>query len=88
MSHQLINGNVIVDWTTGDPEGDRAYLFQAYRNFLKELKALDNIEVNDIFSKWKVEFLELDDFPRINIEYPENFSAELKETKLHNQSRY
>jgi len=32
------DGNVIVDWTTGDPENDRANLFKAYRGFLKEVK--------------------------------------------------
>lgn len=75
MAHTRIecDGKLValVDWTTGDKEGDRAYLFKAYRKFLSEIKTL-SIENNykdilDLFKKWQVYELEIDDFPRINI---------------------
>ena len=72
MAHKIINGNHIVDWTTGDQEGDRAHLFTAYRDFLEELKETDFPEVLEIFEKWSVENLDIDDFPRIQILRPED----------------
>jgi hypothetical protein len=71
MTHKIVNGNAIVDWTTGDPEGDRANLFKAYRAFLKEVKKNASKKVLKIFDKWNVGDLNIDDFPRISIAYPE-----------------
>ena len=31
--YEMVDGNHIVDWKTGDPEGDRVHLFKAYRDF-------------------------------------------------------
>ena len=70
MAHKIIDGNHIVDWITGDPEGDRSHLFSAYRDFLDEIRELGITEVEVIFKKWKVDKLEMDDFPRISIERP------------------
>jgi len=83
MAHIKKDDLVLVDWTTGDPEGDRKHLFQAYRDFLKEIKEVcledcgetyvgpcTSTVVLDIFKKWKVEELNVDDFPRISIERP------------------
>ena len=95
MAHIEKDGNILVDWTTGDDNGDRAFMFQAYRNFLKEIKnychkkeasglgAEVAVDIEAIFDKWKVSELNVDDFPRITIEYPEDFPDELKGTKLH-----
>jgi len=72
MAHKIIEGNYIVDWVTGDPEGDRAHLFRAYRDFLSELRDTQLPEVLDIFKKWSVADLNIDEFPRISIERPED----------------
>ena len=66
------SGNHIVDWTTGDPGGDRAHLFRAYRDFLTELKETGLPEVLEIFGEWSVEDMNIDDFPRISIFRPED----------------
>lgn len=73
-------GNAVVDWKSGDPEGDRKYLFEAYRAFLRELNDLIELQ-NDyvkksflnLFDKWEVKELNIDDFPRISIKYPEGY---------------
>jgi hypothetical protein len=66
----------LLDWASGDPEGDRAFLFRAYRHFLGEVKRVANPVVLAVFEKWKVCELNVDDFPRIQIEYPEDFQGE------------
>lgn len=73
MAHKVIDGNCIVDWVTGDPEGDRKHLFKAYRDFLKELKenCKNKGEISKCFTKWRVAPLDIDDFPRISIKRPE-----------------
>lgn len=82
MAHkQLEDGRVVVDWETGDPEGDRKHLMQAYTDFINEImnamrggggsceEAVE--EINNIFDKWKVSTgNQVDDFPRIWIERP------------------
>jgi len=71
MSHVTKDDKVLVDWTTGDPEGDRAYLFEAYREFLREVRQCNGREeIEACFKRWKVDELNVDDFPRISIEYP------------------
>ena len=72
MAHKIIDGNHIVDWTTGDPEGDRAHLFKAYRDFLAEVKENATSEILTVFEKWSVEDMNIDDFPRISILRPED----------------
>lgn len=66
------DGKTWVDWTTGDPEGDRANLFRAYRDFLKEIEKNGNRKIKNIFKKWKINLnVKHDDFPRIEISRPE-----------------
>jgi len=72
MAHKMINGNHIVDWNTGDPEGDRAHLFKAYRDFLEEIRKKATPEILEIFEEWSVKNLDIDDFPRIMILRPED----------------
>lgn len=71
MAHKLINGKVVVDWTTGDPEGDRLTLLAAYRDFIKEIE--DTVRhVEDVFEKWSVDTEnQIDEVPRIWIKRPE-----------------
>jgi hypothetical protein len=71
MAHELKNGISVVDWSTGDPEGDRAHLFSAYRDFLAEIKSVANEQVLSVFEKWNVKNLEIDNFPRIQIRRPQ-----------------
>jgi hypothetical protein len=73
MSHKVIDGNAIIDWETGDPEGDRAGYFKAMRYFLKELSMTCSREQLDLFNTWQVRNLEVDSFPRISIVYPEGY---------------
>lgn len=79
MAHKILeNGNVVVDWTTGDPEGDRLTLLAAYRDFIKEV--YDNIrcgrmDTGDnilyVFEKWNINTEnQLDEVPRIWIKRP------------------
>lgn len=69
MAHIVINGRSVVDWTTGDLEGDRRYVFQAYQDFIKELLASDDKEF--VIRKWQVSIdNQIDDFPRIWIARP------------------
>lgn len=72
MAYIKIDGNYIVDWSTGDSEKDRAHLFRAYRDFLSEVKSVANSEVLSVFDKWHVAELDVDDFPRISILRPED----------------
>lgn len=82
MAHKLIGDKVVVDWTTGDPEGDRITLLAAYRDFIKEVEAvLEDDSVSDenaghligaIFSKWNIDTEnQIDEVPRIWIKRPE-----------------
>jgi len=82
MAHKRENDLILVDWKTGDKKGDRAYLFKAYRNFLRDLTQhlieADDIDGLNLFRKWKIEELDVDDFPCISIKYPDDFPEELK----------
>ena len=78
----LEDGRTVVDWETGDPEGDRKYLMAAYRDFITEIiEGIDDSEneydalesVMDSIKKWNVSTdNQVDDFPRIWIERPKN----------------
>ena len=83
MAHKkLENGIVVVDWETGDNEGDRKYLFQAYHDFIKELlHEVNGTHHNNgddahkaivkVIDKWGVSIEnQVDDFPRIWISRP------------------
>jgi hypothetical protein len=81
MAHKVIDGRVIVDWTTGDPEGDRLALLADYRDFITQIKnelsynfytpddIVDNIRA--LFEQWNVSTVnQIDDVPRIWIKRP------------------
>ena len=81
MAHkQLEDGRVVVDWTTGDPEGDRIHLLKAYSDFINEILTLNKSDVssdfkayalNERIEKWKVSTdNQVDEVPRIWIERP------------------
>lgn len=76
MAHKIINNKAVVDWTTGDPEGDRIYLLSAYRDFIKEIQVAAKKEyeqnVQDLLDKWKINTdNQIDEVPRIWIKRPE-----------------
>lgn len=86
MAHKVLeDGRVVVDWTTGDPEGDRLVLLSAYRDFLIELEkvlatsymVIDEADVKerkirDIFKQWNISTEnQVDEVPRIWIKRPE-----------------
>lgn len=84
MAHKkLENGMVVVDWETGENEGDRKYLFQAYHDFIKELLHEVNgthhscgddahEAIGNVIDKWKISIdNQVDDFPRIWISRPQ-----------------
>lgn len=78
--HKLINGKVVVDWTTGDPDGDRVHVLAAYRDFLIEVKETMKTHkeeynlfhhLKDLFEKWNVSTdNQIDEVPRIWIKRP------------------
>lgn len=83
MAHKTTeNGKVVVDWETGDKEGDRKFLFQAYQDFIKELlyelngthhnDADDHVlAISNVINKWEISVdNQVDDFPRIWIKRP------------------
>lgn len=82
MAHKIIDGKVLVDWTTGDPEGDRIHLLAAYRDFLSEVISLTKIsgsqaaygtdKLIELIDKWQVSIDgQVDNVPRIWIKRPE-----------------
>jgi hypothetical protein len=79
MAHKQVNGRVVVDWETGDLEGDRKNLMNAYRDFIKELQQCLTLpvgiditnDIHEVFDKWKIDTEnQVDDFPRIWITRP------------------
>lgn len=77
MAHTVIGDKVVVDWKTGDPEGDRLTLLAAYRDFIKEVEEAAYLSeggeaVQDVFKKWAIDTEnQIDDVPRIWIKRPE-----------------
>lgn len=81
MAHKTIGDKVVVDWTTGDPEGDRINLLSAYRDFIIDLQNTVAINSNDVdgihaikevFEKWSIRTdSQIDEVPRIWIKRPE-----------------
>lgn len=70
MAHKLENNKAVVDWTTGDPEGDRITLLAAYRDFIKEVEASG--KVTELLTKWRIDTEnQIDDVPRVWIKRPE-----------------
>lgn len=75
MAHQLIGDKVVVDWTTGDPEGDRLTLLAAYRDFIKEIERIVedysesphcDLKIKEAFEKWGIDTEnQIDDVPRV-----------------------
>ena len=81
MAHKIIDGRHVVDWTTGDPEGDRITLLSAYRDMITELIELNDNAINsgdvaqglpDILERWNVSTgNQIDEVPRTWITRPE-----------------
>jgi hypothetical protein len=77
MAHKVINGKAVVDWTTGDPDGDRITLLKAYRDFIHNIQfeAIENNELFtlSVFKKWSIDLNnQIDEVPRIWIKRPIN----------------
>jgi hypothetical protein len=76
MAHKIIDNKAVVDWTTGDPEGDRINLLSAYRDFIKEIQKAAKKEyeqsIQDLLDKWSIDTEnQIDEVPRIWIKRPE-----------------
>ena len=80
MAHTVIGDKVVVDWTAGDPEGDRVTLLAAYRDFIKEIKEIVDNEIegnavhliDHLFHKWQIDTEnQIDEVPRVWIKRPE-----------------
>ena len=84
MAHQKIDDQVIIDWETGDPEKDRTTYFQAMKLFIRELieltqdESTTNQDVANLLDRWSISELDIDSFPRININFPEGFTRPKK----------
>jgi hypothetical protein len=80
MAHQVIGDKVVVDWTTGDPEGDRITLLAAYRDFIKEIELTieqnpgspnNDVRIKGVFVRWNINTEnQIDEVPRIWIKRP------------------
>jgi hypothetical protein len=66
--------NYKIDWVSSEPSSiqDRKAYFQMLREFLEDVKRVigDDGYVNKVFEKWNVHFVDVDDFPRVNIDRP------------------
>lgn len=82
MAHKIIDDKVVVDWTTGDPEGDRIHLLAAYRDFIGKIISIkDDVDIptddkmwflNELFKDWKIDIeTQIDEVPRVWIKRPE-----------------
>ena len=76
MAHKIIDNKAVVDWTIGDPEGDRINLLSAYRDFIKEIQKAAKKEyeqsIQDLLDKWSIDTEnQIDEVPRIWIKRPE-----------------
>jgi hypothetical protein len=83
MAHKTLeDGRKVIDWTTGDPEGDRKWMMKNYRDFVIQIQnelttntqgADDIVEnITALFQLWKIDVRnQVDDFPRIWIKRPE-----------------
>ena len=77
MAHKVLeDGRVVVDWTTGDPEGDRITLLKAYKDFIEDIEIAATADepghVSKLLKKWKVSTEnQVDEVPRIWIKRPE-----------------
>lgn len=82
MGHKrLEDGRCLVDWTTGDPEGDRITLLNAYRDFISKVIDISKAEGSEaiygtdkldaLIKEWGVSIdNQIDEVPRIWIKRP------------------
>jgi hypothetical protein len=49
---------------------DRKHYFAMLRRFLMDVKNLGRDEIDEIFAKYNVHFVDIDDIPRVNIDEP------------------
>ena len=54
----------------GDLEGRKVWL-KCLREFLWELENIDNQQVKDLIKKYNIYFVEVDELPRVNLDFPE-----------------
>ncbi len=77
MAHNVIGHKVVVDWTTGDPEGDRITLLSAYRDFLVHIQGMiksgcTTDEIWMAFLEWNIDTdNQIDEVPRVWIKRPD-----------------
>ena len=74
MAHEVLeNGDVLVDWETGDTNGDRKTILMAYADFISEVIELSETDekLKAIIDKWKVKVETTETGKRIWIERPE-----------------
>jgi len=64
MAHKIVNHNgediVLIDWSTGDPEGDRQRFLKAVKQFIDELITAGGNEVKSVADKWKYQNLDIE----------------------------
>lgn len=47
---------------------NRIHYFRMLRNFLEDLDGLDLSEVEEVFRKYNIHFVDIDEIPRVNID--------------------
>ena len=62
--------NYVINWKDSDDKSinERKNYLRLIRNFVTDLENLNNQEVNDVLERWKVYFVDIDEFPRVNLQ--------------------
>jgi hypothetical protein len=82
MIHTAKEANYKIDWHAAyseeqihnDPDkiiADRKHYFDMLRRFLQDIKNLGRDEIDEIFARYNVHFVDIDDIQRVNIDEPQ-----------------
>ena len=60
----------VINWKDNDQKSlnERKNYLRLLRNFVTDLENIGNEQVNDLMKRWKVAFVDIDEFPRVNLQ--------------------
>lgn len=67
---RLKNGSPVMEFKTEEDIHLAKSYFGTLREMIKELNGIRHIMVKDILDKYKIEFIDIDEIPRVGIENP------------------
>ena len=61
--------NYVINWKDSDQKSinERKNYLRLLRNFVTDLENLEDEKVNELLKGWKVAFVDIDEFPRVNL---------------------